>query len=117
LKLRQWDYIASKRHDITLANSATTAKRLKKYFRLDAEILYPPIETQRFSKKITQKFPLPTQIPYYITLSALTEFKRIDIAIKAFKQTPEIPLLIIGDGEHKKQLETLAGGASNIFFV
>ena len=55
LKLRLWDYIASKRHDITLANSATTQKRLQKYFRLESEILYPPIETQRFAKKIEKQ--------------------------------------------------------------
>ncbi len=123
LKLRIWDYIASKHHDITLANSATTAKRLQKYFRLESEIVYPPIETARFSKKISNTFLNPFTFQgqgatnYYITLSALTEFKRIDIAINAFKNMPDIPLVIIGDGEYRKNLENLADWAKNIFFV
>lgn len=117
LKLRQWDYIASKRHDISLANSSTTQKRLKKYFRIDAEILYPPIETERFAKILSQSFELPTQKPYYIILSALTEFKRIDIAIKNLKNTPHISLIVIGDGEYRKKLEEFSPATENIFFV
>ncbi len=52
LKLRQWDFIASKRHDIALCNSKTTQKRLKKYYKIHVPILYPPIETQRFAKSL-----------------------------------------------------------------
>jgi hypothetical protein len=85
LKLRQWDYIASNRHDITLANSYNTKQRIKKYYRIDSEILYPPVETDRFSK-IIKKIPknLDNNIPkeYYIIISALTEFKKIEIAIE-----------------------------------
>ncbi|MDP2395977.1 MAG: hypothetical protein Q8S84_04195 [bacterium] len=50
MKLRQWDYIASKRADITLANSHNTKQRINKYYRKDSEILYPPVETNRFGK-------------------------------------------------------------------
>lgn len=117
LKLRQWDYIASKRHDITLSNSITTQKRIKKYFHLDSQVLYPPIETQRFATHTSQSFELPIQKPYYITLSALTEFKRIDIAIHAFKKTPEISLLVIWDWEYRKKLEEQTENSKNIFFV
>jgi len=51
LKLRQWDFIASKRSDITLANSKNTQSRITKYHRKQSEILYPPVETNRFSEK------------------------------------------------------------------
>jgi hypothetical protein len=50
--LRIWDVIASARVDINLANSINSASRVKKYYRKDSEILYPPIETKRFSKQI-----------------------------------------------------------------
>jgi len=55
LKLRIWDVIASNRVDINLANSQNSASRVKKYYRKDSEILYPPIETKRFSKEIDKK--------------------------------------------------------------
>ena len=88
--LRMWDYEASQKNDILLANSSTTQKRLLKYYRRKSTILYPPIETTRFAKKLNSLLnPLPFQgkgaANYYIILSALTEFKKLDIAIQAFK--------------------------------
>jgi len=90
LKLRIWDYIASKRSDISLANSSNTRSRITKYFRKDSSVLYPPIETKRFQKEIDNNSILNSfslqekEVPaeYYIIISALTEFKRLDIAIK-----------------------------------
>lgn len=54
---------------------------------------------------------------YYIILSALTEFKKLDIAIESFKQIPEGNLLIIGDGEYKSTLEDISGTSENIKFA
>jgi hypothetical protein len=54
LKLRIWDFIASNRVDINLANSNNSANRVKKYYKKDCEILYPPVETARFNKKINK---------------------------------------------------------------
>lgn len=116
LKLRQWDYIASKRHDITLANSKTTQSRLQKYFRLESKVLYPPIETKRFAKKI-QTHITPPFTSYYIILSALTEFKKIDIAITAFQNIADTNLVIIGSWEHGEILKKQSGQSKNISFV
>lgn len=52
LKLRQWDYMAGQRSDLILANSQNTKQRIRKYHRREAEVLYPPVETERFSKKL-----------------------------------------------------------------
>jgi hypothetical protein len=49
--LRIWDVIASNRVDIVLANAENTAGRIKKYYRRESEILYPPVEVSRFQKK------------------------------------------------------------------
>jgi len=117
--LRVWDYNASQSNDIILANSVTTKKRISKYYRRDSKVLFPPIETERFAKKI-QNTPSSTTFfkahDYYIILSALTEFKRLDIAIKAFQEMPDIHLLIIGEGEYRKSLEGLSENATNIKF-
>ena len=108
LKIRQWDYIASNRVDIILANSKNTNDRIKKYYKKESEIIYPPVETKRFIGKIDRPKSLEINSKnYYIILSALTEFKKIDVAIKAFKKIPEKKLLIIWDGNYRKELEKL----------
>ena len=86
LKLRQWDVIASARVDTVIANAHNTASRIRKYYRRESEILYPPVEVSRFQKKICS--PLPSSLDeigdkkYFIIISALTEFKKLDIAIQ-----------------------------------
>jgi len=124
LKLRQWDYIASKRHNITLANSNNTANRIKKYYKLNSQILFPPIETERFWNqteiqntnyyKLAEKHNFSTK-NYYIIISALTEFKKIDVAINAFNKLPNNKLVIIWDWDFKEELQKLA--KNNICFV
>ncbi|MDA9129320.1 glycosyltransferase [Candidatus Gracilibacteria bacterium] len=117
LRLRQWDYIASQRNDILLANSSNTQSRVMKYFRRESEVLYPPVETDRFAKIIPQNTSLPSEIPaeYYIIISTLTEFKRIDIAVSAFRDIKNTSLIVIGDGEYRGNLEKLA--SENTQFV
>ena len=114
LWLRQWDYEAAQKNNVILANSSTTQKRLSKYYRRDSQILYPPIETRRFSQKINTSLPT-SKWKYYIILSALTEFKRIDVAIKHFPKNTGILLRIIGDGEQRNTLESISN--QNIEFL
>jgi len=120
LKLRQWDYEASQKHTTILANSKNTAKRIQKYYRKEAAVLYPPIETKRFEENISKKENMLQNIPwweYYIILSALTEFKKIGIPIRWFKEMSDINLMVIWDGDYRKELETLAWNSKNISFV
>lgn len=117
-KMRVWDYYASQNNDILLANSATTQSRIQKYFRRDCRVVYPPIETDRFSKKLadTSQQKYFQWKEYYIILSALTEFKKLDIAIEAFKNILDANLLIIWAGEYKSVLEKISHGKENIKF-
>ncbi len=108
--LRLWDIDASKRADISLANSHNTQKRVEKYFRKNSDILYPPVETERFAKKRPHPNPLfPGEgiKRYYIILSALTEFKKIEIAIEWFNKIPNLELKIIWDWNYRNILENL----------
>lgn len=118
LKLRMQDYESAQQNDILLSNSKTTQWRVQKYFRRGSHILYPPIETQRFAKKLEgEKYPnFFWDEKYYIILSTLTEFKKLDIAISAFKSMSEVNLLIIGAWEYKSELEKLSWGQKNIQF-
>ena len=123
LKLRIWDFIASKRSDIAFANSSNTQSRITKYHRKDSIVLYPPIETTRFQKVLADDFGFPLadlwfqKGEYYIIISALTEFKRLDVAIEWFKKIPQSNLIIIWDWEHKEELIKLAWDSNNICFV
>lgn len=108
LKLRIWDVIASARVDINLANSKNSASRVKKYYRKDSEILYPPIETNRFSKEIEKVWVLEKLNinNYYIIISALTEFKKIEVAIEWFNKMPDKNLVIIWAWNHWEVLKS-----------
>jgi glycosyltransferase involved in cell wall biosynthesis len=97
---RQWDWIAAQRVDLYAANSETTRKRVKRYFGRDASVLYPPVETERFSRG-----PVGDD---YVVLSELMPHKRIDLAIEAFNQL-ELPLTVVGNGPDARRLRRLAG--------
>jgi len=116
-KLRMWDYQASQRHDITLANSLNVAQRLKKYYHLDSQVVYPNVDIRRFQTPMEKAFDLPFS-NYTIIISALTEFKRVDIALHAFTQMPDKNLVIVWDGNYREILENMVPpNTSNIKFV
>jgi pentatricopeptide repeat protein len=91
LNLRQWDFMASKRADIILANSSNTANRIRKYHRNPSEVLPPPIEITRFNT-----FSNQPKKDYYIIISMLAHYKKIEVAVKAFNKMPDKKLLIVG---------------------
>jgi glycosyltransferase involved in cell wall biosynthesis len=104
---RVWDVSASMRVDHFVANSRFVASRIRRYYRRAATVIYPPVETQFFT-------PGETSEDYYLVVSRLTAYKRIELAVEAFKQMGS-PLLIIGDGPERTRLQRKA--ASNIQFL
>jgi glycosyltransferase involved in cell wall biosynthesis len=97
---RQWDWIAAQRTDRYIANSYTTRARVKAYFGRDAAVVYPPVETARFSAGRVGE--------HYAIVSELMPHKRIDIAIAAFN-TLRLPLIVIGDGPDARRLRRESG--------
>src|SRR3954451_12367272 len=97
---RQWDWIAAQRVDTYVANSDTTRRRIAKYFNRDAAVVYPPVETSRFTPT--------TPSDSYVVLSELMAHKRIDIAVEAFSRL-RLPLTVIGNGPDARRLRRLAG--------
>lgn len=107
-RLRMWDYIAAQRVDYFIANSAFVAGRIKKYYRRDAAaVIYPPVETGKFS--IAQDIG-----DYYLVISRMRPYKRVDMVVRAFNKLG-LPLKIIGTGEEEKKLKSMARG--NIEFL
>ncbi|KKP39440.1 MAG: glycosyl transferase group 1 [Candidatus Peregrinibacteria bacterium GW2011_GWF2_33_10] len=106
-KLRIWDFYASKRAEIYIANSKNVQERIKKYYHRDSQIIYPPIDLQRFK-------PQKEHENYFLIVSTLTPYKNIELAINLFNKIGR-KLVIIGDGPQKTYLESIS--ASNIEFL
>lgn len=105
---RVWDQSTATRPDHYISISEHVRKRIKKYYRLDSDVLFPAVDV----KNIEPNFGLPED--YYIIISRLTPYKRIDLAIEAFNETAE-NLIIIGSGDDLKRLKGLA--KNNIEFL
>ena len=97
---RQWDWIAAQRTNRYVANSMITQARIRAYFGRQSSVVYPPVDTTRFS-------PGPVG-DHYVIVSELMAHKQIDVAIEAFNRL-RLPLVIIGDGPHARRLQRLAG--------
>ncbi len=106
-KLRSWDYISGSRPDHLIANSSFTARRIKKYWGLNSEIIFPPVEIKRFDYKQPRD-------SFYLTVNRLVPNKNIDILVKAFNKL-DFPLIIVGDGPEKEKLKKIAD--KNITFL
>jgi glycosyltransferase involved in cell wall biosynthesis len=105
--LRLWDYDAAQRVDKFIANSHFVARRIKKFYHRDAEVIYPPVETESFQcVKDKQK--------YFVVMSRLRPYKRVDLVIETFNEL-RLPLKIIGEGWEMKYLKKKAN--KNIEFL
>jgi glycosyltransferase involved in cell wall biosynthesis len=90
-QLRSWDVATAQNVDRFLAISRTVAARINKYYRRDATVIYPPVNCDAFSLE-----PAPVE-DYYLIVSRLIPYKRIDLAVDAFTRLG-IPLKIVGSG-------------------
>lgn len=97
--LKQWDLRAARQPNYYIANSRLVADRIKKIYGREAHVIPPPIDVNRFhmSNEIDD---------YYLVLSRLMPYKRIDLAIEACKRMNR-RLIVIGDGPDRQRLEKL----------
>ncbi|WP_226629369.1 glycosyltransferase [Alloyangia pacifica] len=108
-KLRIWDVTSARRIDKLVANSKFVAKRTRKFWGRDADVIYPPVNTSEFRPKEYQE---PQD--FYLYAGELASYKRADLAIKAFKGSKR-KLVVIGEGSERAKLEEMAG--ENITFL
>ncbi|MDA1317461.1 MAG: glycosyltransferase, partial [bacterium] len=107
--LRQWDFESSKRPDVFIANSEETKKRIKKFYRRDAEVIYPPVDIPpRVIQTPSTRGKNPGKDGYYITLSRLARAKHIDVLIRAANKA-KFTLKVIGIGRDEEYLKSIAG--------
>ncbi len=106
--LRKWDVASAERVDHFIANSKHVAERIQKYYRREADVIYPPVDTEVYVPAEEE----PED--YYLIVSALVPYKRLELAIDAFNKRNE-PLLIVGTGPQEAKLKARAG--PNIRFL
>ena len=100
-RLRTWDIRSSDRVHHFVANSRNVAGRIHQYYRRPADVIYPPVSTDQFAASENDD-------GYYLVVSALVPYKRVDLAIHAAKELGE-RLLIVGTGPETQKLKALAG--------
>ncbi|SEO12074.1 glycosyltransferase [Vreelandella aquamarina] len=101
-RLRQWDYLSAQRVDHFIAISHYIKQRIRTFYRREAEVIYPPVEVEKFC------YDRPREA-FYVTASRMVPYKRIDLVIEAFNKMPERKLVVIGDGPDYDKLKALAG--------
>src|SRR5262249_12825277 len=100
-RLRHWDFTTAARVDYFVANSPAVVRRIAKYYRRQSVFIPPPVDTRRF-------FVAPRHGDYFLIVSRLAPYKRIDLAVQACSLL-NLPLRIIGTGRDEGRLRRLAG--------
>lgn len=114
--LKRWDQHAAKQPDYLIANSTHTQAMIKRYYRRDSTVIFPPVETDRFKLPGNVRTPLRHG---FVVAGRQTPYKRFDLAIEACDEL-KVPLVVIGDGPDHKRLERLANklpGRSTTFLT
>jgi len=127
--LRLWDFSAAQRPDFILSISQEVARRVKKFYRRDSVVIYPPVDVNGGLRGILVAGPRPAardflESPrnppndkggYYLCISRLAAYKNIDLLVRTFNKTPpmagqaHLKLKLAGTGKEEAELRTLAG--------
>ena len=99
--LRQWDVLAAERPDILLTNSHTSKERIRRFYRRDARVVFPPVDTDLIA-------PSSEHRGYWLIGGRLVGYKRFDLAVMAFARL-NLPLKIFGIGPEERKLRLMAG--------
>ncbi len=101
--LKRWDYDAAQRTHHFIAISSAIQERIRQYYDRESVIIYPPVETDRF-----QPAPADEVEDYYLVVSRLIPYKRIDLAVQAATRL-NLPLKVGGRGRDMERLQAMAG--------
>lgn len=117
-RIKKWDLKAVSKVDYFIANSFFISDKIKKYYNRDSEVAYPPVKINNEGKEEIIK---NNNRRYFLIVSRLLPYKRIDVAIQSFNELSYLPdgenfkLKIVGSGPERKNLEMIAG--KNIEFL
>ncbi len=106
--LRMWDVTSAARVDSFVANSATVARRIHRYYGADSVVIHPPVDTAAFSIAASSELG-----DYYLMAGELVSYKRPDLAVRAFNEM-KLKLVVIGGGEMLDEVRRLAGATVSV---
>lgn len=101
-KVRLWDLRTVNGVDHFVANSQFIARRIKKVYGRHADVIYPPVDVERFNFRENKE-------DFYITASRLVPYKRVDLIVEAFSAMPDKKLVVIGNGSEIEKIKMKAG--------
>ncbi|CAI1546253.1 GDP-mannose-dependent alpha-(1-6)-phosphatidylinositol monomannoside mannosyltransferase [Serratia quinivorans] len=104
-KIRIWDCRTANGVDHFIANSHFIARRIKKVYGRQADVIYPPVSVSNFDVCDVKE-------DFYLTASRMVPYKKIDLIVEAFSRMPDKKLIVIGDGSEMKKIKSKA--ASNV---
>jgi glycosyltransferase involved in cell wall biosynthesis len=101
-KARMWDLRTANGVDHFIANSSFIARRIRKVYRRDATVIYPPVDTERFRYHEQKE-------QFFLTVSRLVPYKKMPQIVEAFRYLPDKTLVVIGDGSEMASVKRAAG--------
>ena len=102
-RIRMWDYRTSNGVDEFIAISKYIARRIRKVYRREATVIYPPVDVDAFELCSEKE-------NFYLTTSRMVPYKKIDLIVEAFSSMPDKSLVVIGDGPDFDKVKKKAGG-------
>jgi glycosyltransferase involved in cell wall biosynthesis len=99
--MRLWDQRTAAGVDVFIANSHYIARRIRKAYRREAEVIYPPVDVESFTLHEPKE-------DFYLAASRMVPYKRMDLIVEAFSQMPERKLVVIGDGPDFEKVKAKA---------
>lgn len=100
--VRMWDYRTANGVDYFIANSKFIAKRIKKVYGREAEVIYPPVDVDAYQMCDKKE-------DFYLTASRMVPYKKIKLIVEAFNEMPDKKLVVIGDGPEFEKTKAIAG--------
>ena len=99
--MRIWDTRTANGVDAFIANSQFIARRIRKVYGREAEVIYPPVDISKFDL-CTEKED------YYLTASRMVPYKKVKLIVEAFNEMPDRQLIVIGDGPDFEKTKAIA---------
>jgi len=99
--IRKWDIKTLHRVDHFIADSIFVQERIKRTYKRDSTVIYPPVDTKNYVYE-------PNKEDFYLTASRLVPYKKTKLIVEAFNEMPDKKLIVIGSGEDLKAIKAIA---------